>query len=165
MKNIILLFAFFTLCLHCAGCSKNKEEITSASLPIAENFTLESTDNSFVTLSDANNNGVILVFYATWCPLCRSEIPELKELYSLAQEKNITMHGITIKQSKKLVERYEQKNMLPYTTLLDMDRSVAMSYNLTGFPTIVGINKNGEIVFRKSSLPENKEELINMFTE
>src|SRR5690554_1686050 len=52
------------------------------------NFTLESTTGEEVSLSDYAGQVVVLNFWASWCPPCRSEMPEFQRLHNHLVESN-----------------------------------------------------------------------------
>src|SRR5690606_33071951 len=48
---------------------------------IAPDFELETLDGAVVKLSELKGEKVILNFWATWCPPCKEEMPEMQEFY------------------------------------------------------------------------------------
>ncbi len=87
-----------------------------------------------------------MVFSTTWCPYCRTEIPQLKELYAKYKEKGLEILNIDIQESKERVSAYANKHKLPYKILLDTDGMVATMYGVRGVPTKVLINKDGTVL-------------------
>jgi peroxiredoxin len=112
----------------------------------ALDFTLEDLDGNTVKLSYYTGQGVLLVFGTTWCPYCRKEIPQLKELYTKYKEKGFEILNIDIQESKDKVSEYANEHKLPYKVLLDTDGRVASMYGVRGVPTKVLINKDGTIL-------------------
>src|ERR1700749_2575828 len=49
--------------------------------PPAPDFTLSTPDGKKVALKDYRGKVVFLNFWATWCPSCRTEMPEMNKLY------------------------------------------------------------------------------------
>ncbi len=105
---------------------------------------------------------VILIFWATWCPHCKAEIPRVVEFYNERKDK-IAVVGINAGESKAKVASFAQKTGISYPIVLDPGTSVARLYNVVGVPTIVAVNKNGEIIYSGHSM----EELIqkNLFND
>ena len=104
---------------------------------------------------------VVLVFFATWCVGCVKEVPEIKQFAEMAQKENITVLSINYKQPAELVERFKESNQIDYGILLDTEGTVTTGkYGITGIPHHVGINAKGEIIYRGTALPDNKDEFI-----
>ena len=148
--GIILAFSLFGLlaCFSSEDASKQEEwDIKKHSVENkALDFALEDLNGNTVKLSSYTGQGVLLVFSTTWCPYCRKEIPQLKELYTKYKEKGFEILNIDIQESKEKVSAYANEHKLPYKVLLDMDGRVASMYGVRGVPTKVLINKDGTIL-------------------
>lgn len=148
--GIILVFGLFGLfaCLSSEDASnQEKWDIKKQSIENkALDFALEDLDGNKVKLSYYTGQGVLLVFGTTWCPYCRKEIPQLKELYTKYKEKGFEILNIDIQESKDKVSEYANEHKLPYKVLLDTDGRVASIYGIRGVPTKVLIGKDGTIL-------------------
>jgi peroxiredoxin len=100
-------------------------------------------------LSAAKGRPVLLIFLATWCPSCRSEIPHYKDIYETYSRRGLEVAAIDIEESKNRISRFVSKNQIPYRTLLDEKGRVAEAYDITGIPAMILIDRNGRIVTRK----------------
>lgn len=118
-------------------------------------FTLKDLTGQFFTLSEQQGKLVLLIFSATWCPSCRSEIPHFKQLYSTYGPLGLTIVNIDIQESMERVSRFSLNNTLPYRVLLDTDASVATAYNIHGIPSLVLIGRDGKLISREYSLMDN----------
>ncbi|MHB1957313.1 MAG: TlpA family protein disulfide reductase [Sulfobacillus sp.] len=110
----------------------------------APNFSLSSTQGQLVTLSSLRGHPVWLNFWATWCPWCKKEIPEIiqvKQQYGTG----IDIYGIDEEQAQATVVQYMQSKHMNYPVLLDSQGIVAGTYGVQAFPTSVFINANGRI--------------------
>ena len=136
------------------GCSPPEDttkqktwDIRDQSLKIqAPHFILKDLDDVEVSLSDYNGKDVLLVFGATWCRICRAEIPRLKEWYSKYQEKNFELINIYIQESKEKVSSFVNKNEIPFKILLDENGNVAQLYGVRGVPTKYIISREGLVL-------------------
>ncbi len=135
-------------------------EKSSADLP--PDFTLASLGKGSVTLSHLKGKkGVVLIFGATWCVNCVREMPEVKKFAEKAQKENVVVFGLFYKQPAEIVARFAKSQKINYGILLDLDGTVAEEkYGLRGIPHCVGINGAGRIIYRGTSLPDNKAEFI-----
>ncbi len=112
---------------------------------IAPNFTLASTTGKLVSLKSLRGHPVWINFWATWCPWCKKEIPEIvrvKKHYGPA----LDVYGIDEQQTKNEVARYMATTHLNYPVLLDQSGSVAGTYGVQYYPTSVFIGPTGHIV-------------------
>ena len=85
MKHNTILFALIImLTVSLPSCSKQKSSDSSAKsqtqAAIAPDFSLTLPTGETVALSDYRGKAVLLHFWATWCPPCRAELPELNKL-------------------------------------------------------------------------------------
>ncbi len=62
----------------------------------APEFVLFDTDGDTVTLSDYAGEVVLVNIWATWCPPCRAEIPDIAELYDEYKDKGLAVLGISV---------------------------------------------------------------------
>ncbi|PKN37855.1 MAG: hypothetical protein CVU62_09040 [Deltaproteobacteria bacterium HGW-Deltaproteobacteria-2] len=156
-KKIILLF--FTILLICIPFSLSFGQYRPSVFSIpAPDFSLYDIQGKMFKLSSQKGNPVVMFFGTTWCPACRSEMPYYKALYEKYARHGLKFLYIDINESTKRVARFAKENSFPYLVLLDSDGSVANNYNITGVPTLILVNKQGNIIgvsHRTSDLPIN----------
>lgn len=114
--------------------------------PKAPDFSLKDLNGKTVKLSDYKGKVVILNFWATWCPYCIDEMPDLDKLskeYSKSGETVIL--AIDVQEDAKKVEKFVSDNKFSLPVLLDTDGSVASAYGISGYPTTFIINKDGTV--------------------
>lgn len=124
----------------------------------APEFNLKTLDGRSIRLSDyKGKNPVYLIFWATWCPACKEEIPKLKDIYSKFQPKGLIMLAVNvgINDSAKKAALYKEKHNLPYSVLFDNDSLVTKLYNVMGTPTMVIMDKKGIIRYHSSATPDD----------
>jgi len=151
MNKIKNLFIVFLLLL--SGCSNAATVEQKAS----DDFTLENLDGAKISLSDYQNKSmVLLVFWATWCPSCRAEIPELNKMTDEYKGK-LEILGINIKETQKKIFDFKQKTKVNYQILLDSKGVIAQKYKVVGIPTNILIDKDGKILYSGYSLEDCKK--------
>jgi peroxiredoxin len=125
---------------------------------VAPEFQAKTLSGESVVLSQVLHQGpVLLVFWATWCPHCRSEVPALKALHAHFSPR-LTVLGvnIAINDSIPAVRRYQQAHQLTYPLVFDQDRQLRKRYRVVGTPTQILINQQGRIHYRGSETPAIK---------
>jgi len=126
--------------------------------PTAPDFTLTDYNGQSVTLSRfRGKSGIVLVFFATWCPSCIEEVPQVKRFAALASGARVKVFGINVQQSKRIVERFIREHQVNYPILLDTEAQVARAYGATGLPTVIGIDADGVIRHFGHSLPPDMQ--------
>lgn len=111
----------------------------------APDFVLQDLDGKSVTLSQVDDNVVILNFWFTTCPPCRAEIPELSQFH--AEHPDIPMYGVStdVNLRTSQLKAASQRLGVRYPVLHDMRAEVAQKYGVNVFPTTLVI-RDGQIV-------------------
>ena len=92
---------------------------------------------------------IVLNFWATWCPPCREEMPELSQLNTTYKNKNLVVLGIAIDELK-LVKEFNQATPVSYPLFVAENEGMALSNQLGNdkgvLPYTVIIDTHGKIV-------------------
>lgn len=111
----------------------------------APDFLIEDVNGKKHQLSEYEGKDVLLIFWATWCPPCRAEIPDLKEIRDERSEKDFVLIGISF-ENPKIVKRFAEKNELNYPVCAIKPSELPAPYSMvSGFPSAVFINKPGNV--------------------
>lgn len=125
------------------------------SLPV-----LQSQDQR-IRLSDISaNNPVLLVFWATWCSSCVSEIPLLNRWHQKYFPQGLRILAINVQESRGYLTRFLEENPIEFPTLLDEEGEVSSLYGLVGIPSSVLLAKGGGIIYYGFGLPDNIDKLL-----
>lgn len=118
----------------------------SAKMP---DHSFETIDGETKQLSDYAGNPLLVIFWATDCPGCIAEMPELIELHE--QYADLGMLGIALPHdTPEQIQAMREAKGLPYTLTWDADNSLSKAFgNVRVTPTHFLIDANGEIVMRK----------------
>lgn len=95
---------------------------------------------------------VVLIFFATWCHSCKSELPHLRTLMNTWSPRGVTFLGVCDPDDPKnteSVEVYVKNNNLPFVDVgLDPGSRHLSPYRVAGFPAGVVIDRGGRIRWR-----------------
>ena len=117
-------------------------------LPLAPDFTLRDLDGERVTLSKLRGKVVLLNFWATWCPPCRMEIPDLSRIYTDYKDKGVVVLGVSWddlsnEQIKTFVRNYKVAYPILHGTQSELSQ-VGKAYAWEGYlPTTYHIDRKG----------------------
>ena len=115
---------------------------------LAPDFTLDALDGNKITLSDLRGQIVIINFWATWCPPCRAETPDLENSYEQYKNSGVVILGVDLTNQDSLsdVQAFVREFSLTYPILLDRDGKVSNAlYQIKGLPSTFFVNREGII--------------------
>jgi thiol-disulfide isomerase/thioredoxin len=99
-----------------------------------------------ITLKQYTNKVILLNFWATWCPPCRAEIPDLIELFK-KYKKNFMVIGVSLDQEgPEVVKKFYLDHNMNYPVIMGTQNIVSSYGGISAIPTSFIINKKGEIV-------------------
>lgn len=132
--------------------AEGTEERTEDTLP-AIDFTLTDQYGNTHTLSDYKGKTVFLNFWATWCPPCRAEMPDIQKLYeeyAKAGDDSVVILGIAApdygqEQSEDKIIDFLEQNGYTYPVVMDPGGSLFAQYGIYSFPTTFMIDKDGNV--------------------
>lgn len=125
-------------------------------------------DGAQVSLADYRGKGLIINFWATWCPPCRREMPLLERTYQKYKSQNIAMIGITVDESMDIVKNYVQSVGVSYpiweNALSRLNTGVSRGrfsqlFGIVGFPTTFFVDADG--VIQSSYVGELNQALLD----
>jgi thiol-disulfide isomerase/thioredoxin len=135
--------------LALAACSKAGSS-PSGALPTEGEptpFELPDMAGKKVKLSDFAGKVVLLDFWATWCPPCVEETPDLVEIHSKYAPKGFTIVGVAIEEASQAdVADFIKSRKVPYPILYAEERPAG--YKLRALPTAYLIDRKGRIRMR-----------------
>lgn len=110
----------------------------------APDFTLSDLDGNSVSLSDYAGTPLLVNFWATWCPPCRSELPLIQQ-YQDQYAGDFVVLAVDGAETAEDVRSFAEAQGYTMMFLLDTDYAVAELYQVRGFPTSVFIDADGAI--------------------
>lgn len=121
--------------------------VATVSTRPAPDFTLTAADGTSLRLSDLRGKVVLLNFWATWCPPCEAELPDLNALHrDYAEAQGFTVVGIDMEEAPADVRAFAEARGLTYPLLLDTDGVVTNDrYGVRSLPTSMIIDRDGVI--------------------
>lgn len=117
---------------------------TEAAIQKAD-FTLTDLEGRSWTLSELRGKVVLVNFWATWCPPCRKEMPDLDALAKRFASQGLIVLSITDENIAK-VTSYILGHGVDYPILIDTDRKASEAFHIEGIPQSFVFNREGKLV-------------------
>lgn len=135
------------------GAASADETETGSTLPPAIDFELKDQYGNTHRLSDYKGKTVFLNFWATWCPPCKAEMPDIQKIYEEYQEKgddSLVILGIAApnwgqEQSQEGITAFLEEMGYTYPVVMDTTGEMFMAYGISSFPTTFMIDKEGNV--------------------
>ena len=129
----------------------------------AHDVTLKDLDDRVWSLKEARGHDVVhLVFWATWCVPCLSEIPELRKAYDKYHDRGFTIYAVVVNMDQKpdIVRAVAREMKVNYPVLWDEKDAVRAKYRVEAIPQNFLIDRDGIIRFAGNELPGDYESRI-----
>ena len=167
MKRLTILAAALAVFTACNNTSKKSEAPAAEQVEtqdtivyehqylvkvgdMAPDFTLKYTDGTEFTLSQQRGKVVMLQFTASWCGICRGEMPHIESRIwqPHKEDADFVLVGVDREEPREVVEEYTAKLGTTYPMLLDENGDAFASYALrkSGITRNVLIDRDGRIV-------------------
>lgn len=119
---------------------------------IAPAFTLSELSNgTSVSLAEFQGKPIFINFWASWCPPCQAETPDIVKAYQqFGNQVTFISINLTSGDSIAGVRQFVKRYGISYPVLLDKNAAVSTAYNVLAIPTSLFVNRSGVIVARYS---------------
>jgi peroxiredoxin len=109
------------------------------------NFTLTDLQGKTWELKNLRGKVVLVNFWATWCPPCRKEMPDLEVLYQRFSGQGLVILAISDEDQAKVVP-FISNHKISYPVLLDPGRKVNELFQVDGLPKSLVYDREGKLV-------------------
>jgi cytochrome c biogenesis protein CcmG, thiol:disulfide interchange protein DsbE len=163
MKKIVVLFVVL---LAAAGCRRGEkkavEEKAAQTAPAVQTATgieagatmpeyrAMNLDGSEFELAARKDKVVLLNLWATWCPPCRDEIPELQRIHDHYSKRGFEVVGVSLDEGGvDVVQEFVTDYKMTYPVVLDPQGNLANVLQTSSLPTSIMVDRNGRIVWKR----------------
>jgi thiol-disulfide isomerase/thioredoxin len=112
----------------------------------APDFELTQIDGTTVWLSDFKGRPIWINFWASWCPPCRAENPDIEAAYNRHKDEHgLVLLAPAIGEGRDSVASYMGRADLSYPVGVDPTTQIAANYRVLGIPTHIFVDREGII--------------------
>ena len=115
---------------------------------LAPDFQLKTIDGKDISLSGFRGKKVILNIWATWCPPCQEEMPDIEKFYAANKNSGVVVLSVNLTVAEKNfadVPNFIKQYGLTFPVVLDVNGQVAQMYGASAIPTSYIIDSSGII--------------------
>ena len=112
----------------------------------APEFVLNDINGNSVKMSQFRGKTVVLIFWASWCPDCRAEVPALKELQAKTDPDKVVFVSISSDRTVEAWKKYVAENEMGGVQLYKDKSKVSEDYHVKWIPSQYVIGPDGKVV-------------------
>ena len=136
------LFVILALCVISSG---------SFAFDSKPDFTLPDLDGKEHSLSDYRGKWVVVNYWATWCPPCLEEMPELELFHSEHKDSDAVVLGINTEHvSLEALKKFKEEQLISFPILRSSPSEPGIAGRLTSLPTTYLVDPTGKLVAQQS---------------
>ncbi len=115
-------------------------------------FSAQDLDGRPHSLEQHAGKIIVLHFWATWCPYCRSEIPKLTRIHRELASKDVIVLAVSVDEDLGQLRSFVASSQLPYAVIPDAEGNFALTdaYAVSGIPVTYIIGRDGKMAARLS---------------
>ena len=114
----------------------------------APNFQLELLSDGAITLSEQRNKVVVINFWSSTCPPCRTEARDLETAWQAYRDRDVLFIGANIQDSHEPARRFLDEFGVTYPNGLDEGGRISIDYGVVGIPVTFVVDGEGTVARR-----------------
>jgi peroxiredoxin len=147
-----LRYSALTVAVLLAACSGSASSASSSAPPTiakqglaAPAWSLPSDTGARLTSASFKGKGVYLNFFATWCPPCNAEAPDIDVLYRKYAKSGLVVIGVDEQENADKAKLFRNEHQLTYPIVVDDSDVLRNAYAVNGLPVHVFIGRDGVV--------------------
>lgn len=154
MKRILIIAILAVFIFACKKQEKQHQESTDRGYIVkvgdmAPDFTTTLIDGTVFKLSEQKGKVVMLQFTASWCGVCRKEMPFIeKEIYQVYKDKNLVVIGLDRDEPLETMQKFTKETGITYPLAFDFNADIfgLYAHKEAGVTRNVIVNREGKII-------------------
>jgi thiol-disulfide isomerase/thioredoxin len=129
-------------------------------------FHLNTLAGDSVSRAGLSGKPLLLVFWNTWCPSCKKELPRINQLAERYSGKGVTVLAINtgLNDSESKARAFWKKNGYLFATGFDHSFEIGQSFRVQGVPTLLLVDARGVVQYKSSLIPDDIDQRIRQLT-
>lgn len=130
-------------------------------------FSIRTFDGSTYSRESLKGKPLMLVFWNTWCPICRRELPNISRLADEYAQKGLIVLAINTgtNDSEERARAFWEKNGYTMPVGYDHTSEVGRAFRVLGVPTVFLVNTEGLILYKQSRVPDHMQKRFNFLNK
>jgi peroxiredoxin len=116
---------------------------------MAPDFAFTLADGTTQKLSDLRGKKVLINFWATWCPPCMAEMPDIQEAADTYENEGFVVLAVNSAEEQAKVEAFAEEYNLTIPLITNRSGDISMAYGARNLPTSFFLNTDGTISYRQ----------------
>ena len=110
---------------------------------------------------------IMLIFWASWCPSCKSEVPRINSAVKKFKHQGMEFIGINVAHNDSLerASAFMNSTGMDYPVIFDETKKLSRQYGVQSVPTIVLVDKKGKVVLKAHATPEISEQRFQQLNQ
>ncbi|NDJ78858.1 MAG: TlpA family protein disulfide reductase [Chloroflexi bacterium] len=123
-----------------------QDDGSAAAASTPYDFTLPEMNGGEIALADYRGDYVLVNFWATWCPPCQAEMPDLNDYFLAHRNEGFTLLAVNVGESGQLARGFVEPRDYTFPVALDVQVAVYNQYGAQGTPASFLIDPDGNLV-------------------
>ncbi|OHA17587.1 MAG: hypothetical protein A2836_02645 [Candidatus Taylorbacteria bacterium RIFCSPHIGHO2_01_FULL_45_63] len=142
----LLIFAKFSSNNTTSGTASIHNSTSGSSTKLAPDFTLQKLGGGAITLSEFKGKKPVVVdFWASWCPNCRRDMPNLNRFYEKYKDK-VEVIGVNLQEKESTIQNFIDSRGINFPIALDPRGEASRAFGIQYTNTHFLIDINGNLV-------------------
>ncbi len=137
--------------------SDSAQAAGGTALDPAPDYTFTTFDGQRLGPTELAGKAVVLNFWASWCTPCRAEMPYFETTYRRFRERDVVFVGLAVQDDPASAQAFLKELGITYPAGLDEGNDITVRYQVSGLPTTIFIDRDGNVVRRLTGAISEKQ--------